>query len=171
MTCPGQKCDELKNCVECMAHGTGPYIANGKCNTCMHDIILVDEVKEDPENDEKMGAHICRTPGDGGCSFVFKYENSGGRGDIKIFTIYAQKTRECPVPINIFGVAVGVIATTIFLGMLGILIWKAVTTVHDRREYQKFEKERALAKWDRGENPLYKEATMRFHNPTFSEEI
>ncbi|KAK2576870.1 hypothetical protein KPH14_005497 [Odynerus spinipes] len=170
-TCPGQKCEELKNCVECLAYGTGPYAESGKCINCMHDLTMVDVIKEDPENDQTLNAHICRTPGDGGCSFVFKYEHDirGGRGDIEIYTIFAQKERECPVPIDIMGVALGVIISTIFLGLLVLLTWKVLTTIHDKKEYEKFERERALARWDRGDNPLYKGATTTFNNPTFNE--
>lgn len=51
--------------------------------------------------DEETGAHICRTPGDAGCTFVFKYRRDSTRGDN--FKIQAQKERACPVPINVFG--------------------------------------------------------------------
>lgn len=55
--------------------------------------------------DEEVGARICRTPGDAGCTFVFKYQyhRSGTGGDIKILKIRAQKKRTCPTPINILG--------------------------------------------------------------------
>lgn len=36
----------------------------------------------------------------------------------------------------------------LFLGLAGLLIWKLLVTVHDRREFAKFEEERAKAKWD-----------------------
>lgn len=65
----------------------------------------VDKVVEDPEKDQKTGARICRTPGDAGCTFVFKYEyyRGGSGGDIKIFKILAEKERVCPTPINVLG--------------------------------------------------------------------
>lgn len=92
------------------------------------------------------------------------------------------------------GVALGVVISTVIVGFLILLIWKILTMIHDKREYAKFEKERALAKWDRvsryspivfdraiirllqrqyvgmfqGENPLYKQATSTFSNPTFN---
>ncbi|EZA50855.1 Integrin beta-PS [Ooceraea biroi] len=166
--CPGQRCEELKNCVECTVHKTGPYANNGKC-VCVHEIETVDVVEEDPVKDEQTGARICRTPGDAGCTFVFKYQyhREGTGGDIKIFKIQAEKEKTCPKPINVFGVALGVVVSTVIIGFLILLIWKIVTMIHDRREYVRFEKERALAKWDRGENPLYKQATSTFSNPTF----
>ena len=32
----------------------------------------------------------------------------------------------------------------------------------------RFEKERMLAKWDTGENPIFKQATSTFKNPTYA---
>ncbi|CAK9831191.1 Integrin beta-PS [Anthophora retusa] len=170
-TCPGQLCEVLKDYVECVAYNSGPLIKNGKCEQYLHEIDIVDKIVEDPEKDQENGAHICRTPGDAGCTFVFKYEyyRGGNRGDIKIFKIQAEKERTCPVPINVLGVAVGLIVSTVILGFLILLIWKILTTIHDRREYAKFEQERKLAKWDRGDNPLYKQATLTFKNPTYKE--
>ena len=62
-------------------------------------------VEEDPVNDKERGARICRTPGDAGCTFIFKYAfpSRESRGDIKFFEIQAQKERTCPTPINILG--------------------------------------------------------------------
>jgi hypothetical protein len=42
-----------------------------------------------------------------------------------------------------------VIGGIVLFGLLLLLIWKIVTSIHDRREYAKFEKERAMSKWDR----------------------
>ncbi|XP_043285447.1 integrin beta-PS-like [Venturia canescens] len=169
-TCPGQRCEELKDCVECVVHNAGPLVKSG-CAMCYHQIDVVEKVEEDPEKDATTGARICRVPGAEDCSFVFKYElyRSGSGGDIKIYQIYAQKERDCPTPVNVLGVALGVVISTVILGFLVLLIWKIVLMVHDKREYAKFEKERAMAKWDRGENPLYKQATSTFTNPTFAE--
>lgn len=36
----------------------------------------------------------------------------------------------------------------ILLGLAALLIWKLLVTIHDRREFAKFEEERAKAKWD-----------------------
>ena len=34
-----------------------------------------------------------------------------------------------------------------FIGIVILLIWKLITTLHDRREFAKFEKERSQAQW------------------------
>ncbi|XP_026673834.1 integrin beta-PS-like isoform X2 [Ceratina calcarata] len=167
--CPGQRCEELKNCVECVVHNAGPYAEGGKCDQCLHQIDIVKKVEEDPEKDQDTGAHVCRITGDTGCTFVFKYEyyRGGSGGDIKIFNIIAEKERTCPKPINVVGVAVGLIVSTVIIGFLILLVWKILTMIHDKREFAKFEKERAMAIWRTGANPLYKQATSTFNNPTF----
>jgi len=43
----------------------------------------------------------------------------------------------------------GVIGGIVLTGLLLLLIWKIVTSIHDRREYARFEKERALSDWNR----------------------
>ncbi|XP_012274157.1 integrin beta-PS isoform X2 [Orussus abietinus] len=170
-TCPGKRCEELKDCVECKAYKSGPLAINRECDSCLHQVDITDKIEDDPTAVDYANAHICRAPAEGGCTFAFKYEHyrGGTGGDIKIFKITAQKKKDCPVPVNVLGVAVGVIIGTVILGFLILLVWKILTTIHDRREYAKFERQRALAKWDRGDNPLYKQATSTFKNPTFSE--
>ena len=54
------------------------------------------------------------------------------------------------------------------VGLALILMWKIFTTIHDKREFARFEKERMLAKWDTGENPIYRQATSTFKNPTYA---
>lgn len=51
-----------------------------------------------------------------------------------------------------------------------LIVWKIVTTIHDRKEYAKFENERSKARWHRGENPLYKPTISTFKNPTYRSE-
>jgi integrin beta 1 len=46
-------------------------------------------------------------------------------------------------------VVLGVIGTILIAGLLLLMTWKIATTVHDRREYAKFENERKNANWDR----------------------
>lgn len=63
--------------------------------------------------------------------------------------ITVEENKKCPKSIPIFTVAISVIVSTVIIGFLILLIWKIVTMVHDQREYAKFEKERAMAKWER----------------------
>lgn len=49
-----------------------------------------------------------------------------------------------------------------------LLIWKILTSIHDRKEYNKFLEHTKQLKWAENElNPLYKEAHTTFENPVF----
>ena len=45
------------------------------------------------------------------------------------------------------GIVLGVIGAIVAVGLALLLMWKVLTTIHDRREYAQFEKERMMAKW------------------------
>jgi len=81
--------------------------------------------------------------------------------------VRVQKTKECPPVLNILGIILGVIGAVVAIGFALLLLWKLFTIIHDRREFARFEKERQMAKWDTGENPIYKQATSTFKNPTY----
>ena len=55
---------------------------------------------------------------------------------------------ECPEPVQIWWIILWVILGIILIGLALLLIWKIFVTIHDRREFAKFEKERQNAKWD-----------------------
>lgn len=64
-------------------------------------------------------------------------------------------------------IVASVIGSIVLAGLIMLIIWKVVTTIHDRKEFAKFEKERMNPKWHRGENPLFKNPTSHFNNPMF----
>lgn len=84
------------------------------------------------------------------CRFHFVYTD---KDEIKV---RAQKERECPPKVFILGIILGVIAAIVLIGLAILLLWKLLTTISDRREFAKFEKERMMAKWDTvsGINPF-----------------
>ena len=96
-------------------------------------------------------------------TFVYGFQNSTGK-----LQVWIQESKDCPVVVDIMGIVLGVIGAIVAIGMALILMWKIFTTIHDRREYARFEKERMLAKWDTGQNPIFKQATSTFKNPTYA---
>lgn len=61
---------------------------------------------------------------------------------------YHQRTIDCPDPVNVLAVVLGVIGGILLLGLILLLIWKLVVFILDRREYAQFEQERQNARWD-----------------------
>lgn len=61
-----------------------------------------------------------------------------------------------------------IVGSVVMAGVVLLTIWKAFTTIHDRREYAKFEDDRANSRWNAGVNPLYRKATSEFRNPLYN---
>jgi protocadherin alpha len=125
-----------------------------------------------PELDVQEGETHCIFIDDDDCKFQFKYlftdpRDVDGYDEAPQVLVYVQRTKDCPTPVNILAIVIGVILGIVLVGLALLLIWKLLTTIHDRREFAKFEKERMMAKWDTGENPIYKQATTTFKNPTY----
>lgn len=45
-------------------------------------------------------------------------------------------------------VLLSVMGAILLIGLTALLIWKLLITIHDRREFARFEEEKARAKWD-----------------------
>jgi len=165
-TCPG-KCEELKACVQCQVFNSGELFEqvdeNGvdKCSLCPFKPEIVEKAEEEVKNDERL----CTFIDDDDCRFTFVYGYKNDTGELQV---WVQETKECPVVVDIMGIVLGVIGAIVAIGLALILMWKVFTSIHDRREFAKFEKERMLAKWDTGENPIFKQATSTFKNPTYA---
>lgn len=108
----------------------------------------------------KEGETHCIFIDDDDCKFQFKYvmiedadydggvETASGAESNQRMLVYVQRTKDCPTPVNILAIVIGVIVGIVLVGLALLLIWKLLTTIHDRREFAKFEKERMMAKWD-----------------------
>uniref|UniRef100_A0A0N5AQW1 Integrin beta n=1 Tax=Syphacia muris TaxID=451379 RepID=A0A0N5AQW1_9BILA len=156
-TCP-KKCVELKSCVQCQQWKTGP-LNETMCEQCPFSVIPVDTL---PVINDTEKCQFEDTSDD--CTFYFLYfEDEDGN-----VTVWVKKEKDCPPPVPVLAIVLGVIAGIVILGLLLLLVWKALTVIHDRREVAKFEDERLMAKWDTNENPIYKQATTTFKNPVYN---
>ncbi|GLG99132.1 Integrin beta-PS [Gryllus bimaculatus] len=160
MTCTGGRCKEFADCIECMVHDTGRY-AGALCLNCS--IPSPERVDSISESSLSFEEKYCKIPDDSGCSFVFTYQEE--RGSV---ILRAVETKECSAAINLIGIVLGISGTTLFLVILTILIWKLLTTVHDRREYAKYVSELENTQWAAVNNPHYREPTRTTVNPIFS---
>ncbi|RVE40920.1 hypothetical protein evm_014430 [Chilo suppressalis] len=164
-TCKG-KCGQFKDCVQCEAHNRGPLynpdeVEGNRCPNCTLFPIIVEGKLE---ANETLNEHLCSFYDEEDCLYLYVYTYDENQR----LVIRAQKERECPKKVFILGIVLGVIAAIVLVGLALLMLWKMVTTIHDRREFARFEKERMMAKWDTGENPIYKQATSTFKNPTYA---
>lgn len=155
-SCVG-KCSQNKDCVQCLVFKSGTLTAD-QCNSRCADykISQVDELTAE------MGER-CTFKDDDDCSFSFSYKENPGKDVI----ISVQKEKVCPKEAEALAVILGVVGGVLGVGLALLLIWKLLATIQDRREFAKFEKERQNAQWDTGENPIFKQATTTFQNPTY----
>jgi len=158
--CP-EGCDDKKPCVECRAFEDYTKITKDACEANCSHVHLVDEFreKENPQNWRQ-----CQFTDTNNCNAYFQYD---------YYTesqIEARRTKDCPEPVNILPIIIGVIVGIILIGLALLFIWKVFITLHDRREFARFENERENAQWEAGQNPIYKQATSTYQNPQFGKE-
>jgi integrin beta 1 len=157
-------CEQYKDCVRCTIFGTGPKKPEECALQCAKNSTFSIEAVDKLEvlEDETRCVFI----DDDDCKYEFKYKLTPfDGGDVSI--IHANKNKKCPEPIPFFLILLALALLILLLGLLGLLLWKCLTMWKDRREIAKFEKEKLTAKWDTGENPIFKQATSTFKNPTY----
>ncbi|KAF7657756.1 hypothetical protein LDENG_00022280 [Lucifuga dentata] len=157
-TCP-DACTIKKECVECQHFKRGQLTEDNSCNRiCRDEIQPVDEL-----GFRSINAVNCSYKDENDCVEHFQYyEDESGKS-----ILFVVKEPDCPKGPDILVVLLAVAGAILLLGLVALLIWKLLVTIHDRREYARFEEERAKAKWDTANNPLYKGATSTFTNVAF----
>ncbi|KAM9784077.1 integrin beta-3-like isoform X2 [Syngnathus typhle] len=157
-TCP-DSCTIKKECVECQHFKRGQYTDDNSCSRiCRDEIRVVTQLEFLSKN-----AVNCSYKDENDCVEHFQYyEDDSGKS-----ILFVIKEPECPQGADTLVVLSAVAGAILLLGLVALLIWKLLVTIHDRREYDRFEKERAKARWNTANNPLYKGATSTFTNVAY----
>ncbi|VDO50084.1 unnamed protein product [Onchocerca flexuosa] len=142
----------------CQQWQTGPYNET-QCDECTFTVI---PVKELPVLNDTTECQFVDPADD--CTFYFLYYEDQRTDNL---TVWVKEEKDCPPPVPVLAIVLGVIAGIVILGLILLLVWKLLTVLHDRAEFAKFDSERLLAKWDTNENPIYKQATTTFKNPVY----
>lgn len=141
-TC-ANKCNELKDCVECQVYETGIH-ANGK--NCIDKCPFETNIESEPiVQNEINGERHCIEYTAEYCKFEFAYENIENDKKVKV---RAFKELSCPGSSQVTNVMFSTGFGIVFIGLATLLLWKLITTVHDRREFAKFEYERNSVNWN-----------------------
>ncbi|KAG9508444.1 Integrin beta-PS, partial [Fragariocoptes setiger] len=163
-TCP-TLCEQFKDCVRCDVFNTGP-LTKEECALCKNSTFFIDKVNK---LEVEEGETLCVFVDDDDCKYQFKYKQY--RDETTEFThVFALEEKDCPTPIPILWIMLLLALLILLLGLIGLLLWKLLTMIKDKREIAKFEKERLTMKWDTGENPIFKQATSTFKNPIYHDE-
>uniref|UniRef100_A0A8D0GEG9 Integrin beta n=1 Tax=Sphenodon punctatus TaxID=8508 RepID=A0A8D0GEG9_SPHPU len=161
-TCLGV-CAEHKDCVQCRAFDKGD-----KKDTCSQECAHFNMTKVEnrdklPQPGQPDPLSHCKEKDVDDCWFYFTYSVNANNDA----TVHVVETPECPTGPDIIPIVAGVVAGIVLIGLALLLIWKLLMIIHDRREFAKFEKEKMNAKWDTGENPIYKSAVTTVVNPKY----
>ncbi|XP_016096812.1 integrin beta-1-like, partial [Sinocyclocheilus grahami] len=147
----------------CQQFGTG-----SKKHTCEIDcrsfsLTAVKTKEELPQPNDQPYIDLCKERNVDDCWFFFTYAT---KNDDNIDVLVAEK-KECPSGPDIIPIVAGVVAGIVLIGLALLLIWKLLMIIHDLREFAKFEKEKMNARWDTGDNPIYKSAVTTVVNPKY----
>ncbi|XP_064410732.1 integrin beta-1-A isoform X4 [Latimeria chalumnae] len=163
-TCPGV-CAEHKECVQCRAFNKGEKkdVCNEACGKAFK-LVIVEDRLQLPQPGQLEALTHCKEKDVDDCWFYFTYAVNNTNND---YVVHVVKKPDCPAGPEIIPIVAGVVAGIVLIGLALLLIWKLLMIIHDRREFAKFEKEKMNAKWDTGENPIYKSAVTTVVNPKY----
>nr|CRX73280.1 Integrin beta-3 [Hydra vulgaris] len=69
---------------------------------------------------------------------------------------------------DILPIVLGIVGGILLLGILLLLIWKLLVTLHDKKEFEKYTTGQIKSNWEEAENPIYQQAKQEFQNPVFA---
>ncbi|XP_028257326.1 integrin beta-6 [Parambassis ranga] len=156
--CPtcGDTCSSARKCVEChLQDKDDAELCNRMCTGKKISINTTADYDRSPSTP-------CKVKMENECWFSFIVV----QGDTGI-TAYNPQVYGCPEPPNIPMIILGVSLSVVCIGLILLCVWKALVSVHDRKEVAKFEAEKAKAKWQSGTNPLFRSSTSTFKNVTY----
>ncbi|KAL2081214.1 hypothetical protein ACEWY4_023067 [Coilia grayii] len=147
-TCP-DACGTKRECIECRLFGSGRLADNQTCQRqCKDEIITVDTLKTDDPN-----AVLCLFKTENDCVMKFTYsEHANGQS-----VLTALQEPECGAAPDAMTVLLAVVGSILLVGIVLLAIWKLVITIHDRREFARFQSARSRARYEMASNPLYKQ--------------
>ncbi|XP_064185723.1 integrin beta-5 [Anguilla rostrata] len=146
-TCP-DACGTKRECVECRLFGSGKHDNQTCQRLCKDEIVTVETLKSDDP-----GAVLCLYKTESDCVMKFTYsEHASGQS-----VLTALKEPECAAAPDALTVLLAVVGSILAIGIALLAVWKLVITVHDRREFARFQSARSRARYEMASNPLYKQ--------------
>uniref|UniRef100_A0A8C5URW2 Integrin beta n=1 Tax=Microcebus murinus TaxID=30608 RepID=A0A8C5URW2_MICMU len=157
LECPtcSSPCSDLSSCAECLRFDKGPLEKN--CSAVCRNLRLLEVPAQ--------SGRTCKERDSEGCWMTYTLWQQDGWDR---YDIHVEESRECVQGPNIATIVGGTVAGIVLIGVLLLVIWKALTHLSDLREYKRFEKEKLKSQWN-NDNPLFKSATTTVMNPKFAE--
>nr|XP_033471309.1 integrin beta-5 [Epinephelus lanceolatus] len=167
----GQMCSGRGNCMcgRCQCTEPGAFGDTcEKCPTCPDACgTKSDETQsaEQGKGTDEPGAVLCLYKTDNDCVMKFTYsEHASGQS-----ILTALKEPECAAGPDALTVLLAVVGSILLVGVVLLAAWKLVITIHDRREFARFQSARSRARYEMASNPLYKQpVTTHFVETDFN---
>lgn len=146
-TCP-DACSTKRDCVECLLLHLGKPDNQSCHHRCRDEVITrVDAIAKD---DQEAVLCFYKTAKD--CVMMFTYaELPSGKSNLTVL-----REPECGTAPNAMTILLAVVGSILLVGIALLAIWKLLVTIHDRREFAKFQSERSRARYEMASNPLYR---------------
>ncbi|MCI4383721.1 hypothetical protein PGIGA_G00029630 [Pangasianodon gigas] len=157
-TC-GDVCSSTRSCVECHLKTDEPS------EECVHKCNAIHTTVTNSTDFDESHAVMCALRSENECLISFTLVG-GEKGS----AVYKLRL-DCPKPLNIALIALGVCMSVLTIGIILAVVWKLFIYVHDQKEVAKFEAERAKAKWQSGTNPLFRSSTSTFKNVAYKHTV
>ncbi|XP_028992446.1 integrin beta-5 [Betta splendens] len=154
-------CDTKSECIECRLFNEGRLADNHTCQRLCKDKVVTVETLESAER----GAVLCLYKKEHDCVMKFTYsEHASGHS-----VLTALKEPECGGGPDALTVLLAVVGSILLVGVVLLAAWKLVITIHDRREFSRFQSARSRARYEMASNPLYKQpVTTHFIETDFA---
>uniref|UniRef100_A0A3B4UAQ9 Integrin beta n=1 Tax=Seriola dumerili TaxID=41447 RepID=A0A3B4UAQ9_SERDU len=104
------------------------------------------------------GLHKCMEVDTEGCRVHF------------LLSMASSVSQDCPSGPNVILITAVLSASVVVLGVALLLLWKLLTSIYDRREFARFQKELEQRHWSRVSPPIYKSAITTVVNPKSKEQ-
>ncbi|XP_044294258.1 integrin beta-5 [Varanus komodoensis] len=146
-TCPGV-CSTKRDCIECTLFNSGRLADNQTCQKqCRDEIIMRVDVLQTDDPHSVLCAYPVKD-----CVMKFTYsELTSGKTNITVL-----KEPECSTAPDAVKILLAVVGSIVLLGIIILAVWKLLVTIHDRREFARFQSERSRARYEMASNPLYR---------------
>ncbi|CAF0786166.1 unnamed protein product [Didymodactylos carnosus] len=163
-TC-AHRCADTRECVLCTVFESGSYTPEQCALLCNqpYRIDIVDSVKSKKDAKKDREKRLCQFDDEKDhCRFFYTYHHDSNQLILRV-----QKTKSCHRVLSVRLTIIIIVLSILLFGLFCLTVWRILATFHDRREFAKFEKEREKAKWETGVNPIYRQATVKYQNPTY----
>ncbi|XP_052740856.1 integrin beta-PS [Bicyclus anynana] len=172
-SCVGTYCDECaesatKRCAELEGYAYCNFndnktICDEKYNFTDTDVILVNKTSIH-SSAWYMAKMWCEQVLDDGRILVFRYHYP--KSSSTTMRLIIQDELDMPAVADIWVTVGSVIGAMVLIGIITLVAWKFLVDFHDKKEYEKFEKDSTAAGYD-VRNPLYQPPATSFPNPAY----